>query len=228
VFFAHDVRARRQLEQQLVTAVDHEQERIGADLHDALGQQLTGIACLLRVLRDRLRERDPEAAERAAQVEVLVNGALDQARGLSRGLSPVRLEAATLGQALEDLVTQLRLWHGIEVRLEVQPGMTSIEEEHAVHLFRIAHEALGNAARHSEAATVRVQLDWRRRRLTVEDDGIGFSTTAGTAGGNLGLRLMAHRAALIGGTLNIEASPGRGTRVCCTWAVEDADPISDL
>lgn len=217
LLFARDIGARRQLEQQLVRAVDHEQERLGADLHDGLGQQLTGIACMARALRERIQRVDATAAARAVQVERLAKAALEQARGLSRGLSPVRMVPAALPRALEDLGAQMRGWHGIDVRIEATPGEPGVGEAEAMHLFRIAHEALGNAARHAAARRVRVGLDWGRRELAIEDDGIGFSTTQATGGANLGLRLMEHRAALLGGALTVESTPGGGTRVCCRW-----------
>ncbi|HEY0947771.1 MAG TPA: PAS domain-containing protein [Opitutaceae bacterium] len=217
VFFGRDVSERKRLEKQLLNAADAEQRRIGADLHDGLGQQLTGIACLVTALRDKIRKVDSTLADRAGNVAHLVNQAIQQTRALARGLAPVQLGANGLQAALDDLIFQVQTLHGAQGRLEVEPGPSVPSHDAAVHLYRIAHEAIANAIRHGQARNVTVRLDLRRRSLTIEDDGSGFQPTPEGDVHSLGLRLMVYRAATIGGTLSIDSAPGQGTRITCTW-----------
>lgn len=214
-FFGRDVTERRWLEQRLLTISDAEQQRIGADLHDGLGQQLTGMACLAAALRDRLKKAAPSEAENADLIARLASESVSQTRALARGLCPVQLEKNSLGSALEDLTYQAQLLHGIECRCRVEGPPPSCDHLTAIHLYRITQEAIHNATRHGGARNILVTLTSRGRqhRLAIKDDGKGFQTEgAGTASG-AGLRLMSYRANMIGGTFSIESAPERGTQV---------------
>lgn len=215
-FFGRDVTERRWLEQRLLTISDAEQQRIGADLHDGLGQQLTGMACLAAALRDRLKKSAPTEAENADLIARLASDSVSQTRALARGLCPVQLEKTSLGSALEDLTYQAQLLHGIECRCRVEGPPPHCEHLTAIHLYRITQEAIHNAVRHGGARKILVTLasDGHQHTLTIKDDGRGFDTGAtGTASG-AGLRLMSYRANMIGGTFSLQSSPERGTQVC--------------
>ena len=216
-FFGRDVSARRWLERRLLTVSDDEQQRIGADLHDGLGQQLTGLACLAVALRDRLKRAWPAEAEQAGMIASLANEAVAQSRALARGLCPVQLENAGLVVALEELAGQARTLHGVECRFEVKGPPPKCDHLTALHLYRITQEAIHNAVRHGKARHIRLALISRRdqHRLCITDDGGGFETSAhGRAPGG-GLRLMSYRAALIGGVFSVDSRPGAGTRITC-------------
>jgi two-component system, NarL family, sensor histidine kinase UhpB len=221
IFLGRDVSERRWLEQQLLTATDGEQQRIGADLHDGLGQQLTGLACLVAALRDRLRsEQHSHLAAQADFIVQVANNATQQSRALARGLCPVQLEGATLQSALADLVYQAQQLHGISCRFRSRGELPPLDHFTAIHLYRITQEALHNAVRHGSARNVSVLLVSRgpRHRLTIMDDGCGFDTRQKPAIASRGLRLMQYRAGMIGGILSITSWPGRGTRVQCQFA----------
>jgi signal transduction histidine kinase len=225
IFIGRDVSERRWLEQQLLTATEAEQKRIGADLHDGLGQQLTGLACLVAGLRDRLKEAD--ASELAAQADFIVevaNDATRQSRALARGLCPVQLEGASLQSALSDLVYQAEQLHSIRCQFRSRGEAPPLDHFTAIHLYRITQEALHNAVRHGNARNVSVTLVSRgpRHRLTIADDGRGFNSRAPAPIASRGLRLMKYRAGMIGGSLSIITRPGRGTRVLCQFAHESA------
>jgi signal transduction histidine kinase len=218
-FFGRDVSERRWLEQRLLTISDAEQQRIGADLHDGLGQQLTGMACLAAALRDRLKKVAPGEAENADLIARLASESVSQTRALARGLCPVQLEKGSLVSALEDLTYQAQLLHGIECRCRVEGPPPHCEHLTAIHLYRITQEAIHNATRHGGARQVLVTMNSRdnQHRLTIKDDGRGFPAEAlGTAAG-AGLRLMSYRANMIGGTFSIESSPERGTQVSVSF-----------
>jgi PAS domain S-box-containing protein len=214
-FFARDVTERRRLEQQLLSISDAEQQRIGADLHDGLGQQLTGIACLATALRDRLKKRAPEESENADLIGRLASESVAHTRALARGLCPVQLEQGSLVGALEDLTYQVQLVHGIECRFRADGVPLPCDHLTAIHLYRICQEAIHNAIRHGKAKHVLVTLVSRRpeQRLTIKDDGTGFDLHSMKNGSGAGLRLMNYRANMIGGTFSAESEPQRGTQV---------------
>ncbi len=216
-FFARDITNRRGLERSLLTISDEEQQRIGADLHDGLGQQLTGLACLAVALRDRLNRMHPQEAEQAELIAQLANDAVAQSRALARGLCPVQLENAGLLVALEELATQAQTLHGIGCRFEVKGTPPVCDHLTSLHLYRITQEAIHNAVRHGQARHVRIVLFSRRHRhrLSITDDGRGFDAAAQRTAPGSGLRLMGYRATILGGTLSIESHPGGGTTVAC-------------
>lgn len=218
-FFGRDISARRWLERWLLTISDEEQQRIGADLHDGLGQQLTGLSCLAVALRDRLGKTHPGEAAQAELISRLANEAVAQSRALARGLCPVQLENAGLLVALEELSGQAQTLHGVKCRFEVKGAPPACDHLTALHLYRITQEAIHNAVRHGQARHIRIVLFSRRNqhRLMIADDGKGFDATARGHAPGSGLRLMGYRATIIGGALSIDSRPGGGTRVNCQF-----------
>jgi len=215
MFFGRDITERRWLEQKLLTISDEEQQRIGADLHDGLGQQLTGMACLAAALRDRLKKNLSAEAETADLIARLASESVSHTRALARGLCPVQLETASLISALEDLTYQAQLLHGVECRCRREGAAPHCEHMAAMHLYRITQEAIHNAIRHGGAKRIVVTVNSKgdQHRLTVADDGCGFDPAMARRRGGAGLRLMSYRANMIGGTFSAESQPGRGTQV---------------
>lgn len=220
-FLGRDITERRWLEQRLLTAIDAEQQRIGADLHDGLGQKLTGLACLATALRDRLTGGDAQNAEQANVIAALSNDATLESRALAHGLCPVQLEqAGGLLSALTELVESTEVIHGVRCRFRAPP---QFECDHltGVQLYRISQEATNNALRHGEARNIEVALTAQggpEFRLTIADDGKGFDVTARPVRKG-GLRLMEYRANMIGGAFLIDSQPGLGTRVMCDFSI---------
>lgn len=223
-FFGRDLTERRRLERELLSASDTEQQRIGADLHDGLGQQLTGLACMAAALRDRLRAKLPTETATADMVARLANEATEQSRALARGLSPVTLEEHGLATALEDLSYQAQRLHNIECRFTLRGPSPEMDHIGAIHLYRIVQESIHNAVRHGCALRVRVGLITRgnRHRLVVLDDGQGFDSRARTESTGRGLRLMHYRANMLGGVLTVRSVLGLGARVVCDWPISNS------
>jgi signal transduction histidine kinase/CheY-like chemotaxis protein len=219
VGFSIDITERRWLERKLLLISDEEQLRIGADLHDGLGQHLTGIACLSAALRERLKAQNLPETTQADDIARLVNEATVQTRALARGLCPVQLDQCGLQAALEHLAYQVELLHGIECQFQSAEENFDIDHDSALHLYRITQEALNNAVRHGHANRVEVTLDScpRGRRLVIDDHGEGFDMQQKNKGAGVGLRLMQYRATMIGGNLTIESQPQEGTRVECIF-----------
>jgi two-component system, LuxR family, sensor kinase FixL len=224
-----DVTDRSQMEKELLEISHREQSRIGQDLHDGLGQHLTGITFLSRALEKKLAARGlPEAAE-ASEVSRLIMQALSQTRSLARGLFPVELEGRGLLAAFRELVATVERLFGISCVLECDETLDITDQTVGTHLFRLAQEALSNAARHGKAKHIVVEIrrNGSKISLTIRDDGAGFPVERGPSSG-LGLRIMHYRAQRVGGSLDVSSRVGGGTVVTCTFsAPSPALPVAD-
>lgn len=210
-----EMHARQRLECELLAISEREQRRIGHELHDSICQHLTGTALAGQVLTARL---EGNLASDAARVVGLVEEGIDLTRRLARGLVPVELESAGLMSALEEFARTTQSRTGVNCRFQCDVPVPAPDSNEAIHLFRIAQEATGNAIRHGNAQHVLIKLEDAEGgiELSIEDDGSGLPRGA-DEGPGMGLRIMAHRAAMIGGTLKAAAREGGGTRVTCTW-----------
>ena len=212
---AIDVSERKSLERELTEIAGRERDRIGRDLHDGLGQGLTGISLLLHAFAKRERAVRPENADEVERIAGLVSEAIADVRLLAQGLSPVAIVGGDLALALRSLTRSAAARSGIRIGLTAQPGAAfGLSEDSANQLYRIAQEAVTNAIRHSAATRIRIALSARDGgvRLTVSDNGRGFTPRAPTAAG-LGLRIMAYRARAIGGQMSFAAPRPSGTRL---------------
>ena len=214
---ARDITEQRRLERAVLEAADSEQRRLGHDLHDGLGQDLTGISMLASALASSERKAGRPAAERAAQLEELTRRAIATCRAVARGLSPLGYTGGDLVEALEEMVQLQCEAYGTNVRFDViRASPLRVATDTADHLYRIAQEAITNARRHSEAALIQVTLDIGPDsvRLEVLDNGTGLPSAPATASG-MGLRIMRYRAGLIGAQLAIGPGDHGGTLVAC-------------
>ncbi|WP_420456897.1 PAS domain S-box protein [Rubrivirga sp.] len=221
-----DVTEQRRLEREILEVAAREQERMARDLHDGLGQVLTGAAFRLQALHNRLEQADdPELAADALRSRELVEDALGQARAIARGLFPINTEPDGLAEALARLATDAELAFGIVCSFDGPPVVVS-SREHAAHLYRIAQEAMANAARHGRAGTVEIALaqDGGLATLTVCDDGVGIPDAALAGGEGLGLRTMRYRADRVGGEFEVRPKEGGGTVVAVTFPAAADEP----
>ena len=185
----------RELERNILEISDREQARIGQDLHDGLCQQLVSAAFSTNMLREKL-DQDFEAGTRdAARIADMIDEAIDQARNLARGLYPVRLETEGLEMALRELASTLDRRFQSVCTVECPDPLPPCRAAVGIHLYRIAQEALVNAAKHARAERIVVSLAKRgdRVRLSVEDNGVGISRGLPNPGA-MGLRIMEYRA----------------------------------
>jgi PAS domain S-box-containing protein len=213
-----DVTERRNLEHEIQEISEREQRRLGQDLHDGLGQSMTGIAFLAKVLQQKLQAREVEEAEAAGNIASLINEALSQTRRLSRGLCPVVLDNNDIEAALEQLAENLRTMFSIACELHFDPEVNIAENATAIHLYRIAQEAATNAVKHGNAKNVFLSLGINGPRviLKIKDDGKGFPPTPKGKGKGMGLRVMQHRARMIGATISIHQPKEGGITVICS------------
>ncbi len=216
-----DLSERRRLEREVVEAATAEQERIGREIHDGIGQKLSALGMLSASLQRRLeREQHTQAAQAADRLVQELQAASAEARLLARGLSPIRLDHGSLLIALHELAASVGASSGVHCELSVRGSLVGLDEALATHLYRIAQEALNNAAKHARAGHVEMVLQAQPRQvcLSVRDDGSGLAASRQEG---LGLSIMRHRAALMGGWLEVESVPGVGTTVRCCCAIDD-------
>ncbi len=225
ILVCRDVTERRTLENEIIDAASQEQEKLGYDLHDGIGQQLTGISLLLQGLAKQSRSTTPVVAQELERIGALVASTIEETRALATGMSPVAVERAGLGGALTTLGANAQTLYALRVSVRLSPmagiGMTAAS---ATHLYRIAQEALRNAARHGRARHATIILAQRggTLQLTISDDGVGLEDVVMEAGG-LGLRSMRYRAERLGGTIEFASARPHGTRIqvsCPVSAIE--------
>lgn len=228
--FIHEADLIGVVESQIQQAVQAERLRIGADLHDELGQLLTGITCLSTALIARLRGRDDLAAEDATQIADVARHALAQVRSVAHGLVSVRHTRGGLVGALEGLQTQIRHLHKADLRLDLPAGRDHLDDETTAHLFRIVQEAVANAIRHGGATSIEVSLQRRGtgHRLAIVDNGRGFERDTSGESNGAGLNLMSYRAARIGGTLLVSSDLMTGTRLEISFTSVETCPHENV
>ena len=225
-WFVRDITARKQLEREILAISERERQGLARELHDGLGQHLSGAAYLADSLREQLTQRRlPEvfAAERLTKV---TEEAIQLTRDLARGLLPVPAEPAGLLTALGELAARLRSVLQIRCRFLSRTAVVIEDETMATHLYRIAQEAVHNAVRHGKATKIHLSLNLRGRclRLVVRDNGVGIHATAPRAGG-MGLSIMRYRAGLIHGSLNVQPRASGGTEVVCAIDLRNTQSI---
>jgi len=213
--FRQRLEERKRLEREILRVSESERWQIGRDLHDSLGQQLTGIAFLAKALEQKLAMKGLPEASHAARIIKEVNEAATLTRRLSRGLCPVELEARGLMAALEKLATDAERVFGISCVFECDQTILIHDPAVPMHLYRIAQEALNNAVKHGRAkhVVIRFNSSGDRGTLTVRDDGVGMPKVL-DKGKGLGLEIMRYRADMIDGFLEIRRPAGGGTLIC--------------
>src|SRR6266550_2095369 len=208
-----EIEQRRRLEVELLTAVESERQRIGQDLHDDLCQRLGAIALLIGSLAKEVSALDDKLGGKLGKIPSLVTETIRSCRNLARGLHPVTLASAGLPAALAELAARVPAnvkfeWPRSE-RIDFEPML-------ALHLYRIAEEAVANAVKHARAKSITIGLAIVAEQpiLEIKDNGKGIGQKLKTEG--MGLRNMQYRANVIGGDLTVEARKGGGTCVRCT------------
>ncbi|MFP4444534.1 MAG: PAS domain S-box protein, partial [Spirochaetia bacterium] len=209
-----NITERKQLERRILEISEEERRRLGRDLHDSLGQHLAGTLFQSRFLHSALEESGKDnLAEQAGRVEKLLEEAVTQCRDIAKGFFPTALESEGLPGLLEELSHFTEQVYGIPVEADIHTPV-NLENGMSIQLFRIAQEAVTNAARHGKPD--RIILEFRKKRgeyiLKIQDNGAGLHREE-TSG--LGLKIMQYRAGVISGLLEIHSPPGGGTAVIC-------------
>lgn len=206
---------RQQLERELLEISEREKRRIGEDLHDMVCQELTATALFLKSSATKVGKENPSAAKTLEESAQTVNRNVVVARELARGLQAVELSASGLKNALRDLAAQACENNGIKCHFKAARGVRVPDDTSALHLYRIAQEAVTNAVKHSEAKNVLITLDRNPTHtcISVQDDGKGLVVRR--RGKGLGLHMMRYRANALGGELKIQRRRTGGTEITC-------------
>lgn len=211
---------RRQLEEDLVSVSEHQQRRIGQDLHDGLCQHLAAISLAARALAQDLQEQDSTAAQDAELIQQAIGEAVTEARGLASGIFPVYVDQHGLAVALAEMGKSTARLTGAGITVEESGDVRISRPEVAMHLYRIAQEAVANAVRHGGARNIGISLKGGPGSivLTISDDGRGFPLDLPQSRG-MGLRTMRYRAGMIGARLEFSPPGHQGAAICCELPV---------
>lgn len=226
-----DCSERKELQKHILDIAAEEQRRIGLELHDGVGQELTGLSLVAGTLCSLLsRLPGADQQDRLLSIAELLNRKLSglnrQIHQLSHGIMPVQIDVESLRSALEELAATTNASEGIDCRFLCTTPVIAADNTTATHLYRIAQEAISNAVRHSQAQEILISLRQNESQIVLEvcDNGVGINvpgeelTPSGKLRG-MGLRTMRYRAGLIGGSLQVERRAEGGTRIRCTSLV---------
>jgi two-component system, LuxR family, sensor kinase FixL len=211
-----DITEQKNMQKQILEASDSERRKIGHELHDELGQLLTGIAFKSKSLEQYLKSRSLPEVKDAERLTLLVNQTINQIRRISKGLVPMDLEMGGLQTALKEMSANAIQTCGASCRLYINCRTDNLKHTIATQLYYIAQEAITNVIKHSRAKNIEISLtrDKEGIVLSVKDDGIGVIDRARLKDG-IGMQIMKYRARLIDATLDIYQNPDSGTIVIC-------------
>lgn len=215
-----EMRQQVQLENALVKSAEELQQSIGNELHDNLGQILSGISLLCRALQQQLNADNSRYSELAESIVQHSNAAINECRSLSSGLSPVNLEADDFLSALIGLAKRTEKLFDIDVEIEFDPQINIHDQATALHLYRIIQEATSNAIRHGKARRILIALSMKSGKLvlSVKDNGSALRSTAAETGAHsgMGLKIMRYRAQQIGAEMELIHLPEGGIEILIT------------
>ena len=214
-----EITERKRLEKMLLEFREHERRRIGHELHDNLGQQLTAISFMSQGLENILRKKSIPEVEDAARITNLIEMSKKQVKSLSLALSPMLgKDEYSLITAMVDLAFNSERLFGIPCVVSCDKPVPIYNESSLIHLYRIAQEAITNAARHAKPGRIEIHLNREHDKitLTIKDDGTGFAVPGRV--NSMGLEIMRYRAGIINASLDIRPDTGKGTIVTCVYS----------
>jgi PAS domain S-box-containing protein len=217
-----DITNRKELEQEILEISNREQRSMGSDLHDGLGQELTGLSLMMKGLQVQMERERSAYLEQVVKMSELITNTIQTTRLMARGLAPVNLERGGLREALRLLMVRCSSMYHMQCTLEdQQANLPDLDEGQATHLYRIAQEATTNAARHAQATAVTIELRTTARRLylSITDNGIGLKNGLSKGQPGMGLKIMEYRARTIGGSISFETLQ-KGTRIALSCSLQ--------
>ena len=211
------IQERERLKDQLIEVSEREQRRIGHDLHDGLCQQLMGTALVCSTVADELKAKSLlDFSHSVKRVAELIRESVVEARRLSHGLNPVKLQSNGLMSALQELASYTTRLLSVPCRFDCPQPVLVEDSTVATHMFRIAQESVTNAVRHAKPRRIVIGLYYERDALvlSIRDDGLGLPKFQQSTDG-MGMQVMQHRASMIGAKFTATRGRRRGTAVCC-------------
>ncbi len=212
-----EIERRKLLEKELLSIVEHERQRIGQELHDSIGQQLTGIAFMMEVLGEKLATKSlVEEMTYAEKIKSRLGQAAEQTRNLAKGLHVIDLDRDGLALAIQELASNTEELFDVSCTLKCDNAVSINDVSVATNLYRIAQEAITNAIKHGHAKNIMIGLVAERSclRLTIENDGVDFPAGSSCEDG-MGLRIMRYRAEVMNSLMEVRKGDNGGTIVTC-------------
>jgi PAS domain S-box-containing protein len=221
-----DITDRKRLEKEILEISERERQRLGQDLHDSLCQNLIGLKYKAALLQRKLQEKVLTDESDAKGFVKLLDQAIMEAHHLAQGLYPVKVEADGLMCALEELASNTASVFNTSCRCCFPNPVLIHDSTAAIHLYRIAQEAVSNAIKHGQARNILIFLRSQPSQivLTITDNGLGLPCQTQRKNG-MGLNIMKYRAQMIGGSVDIHRRARVGTRVRCFLPVRRQDPL---
>jgi signal transduction histidine kinase len=224
---SNEITARKKVEKAIIEVEERERRRIGHDLHDDLGQRLTGISFKTQGLENRLRKKFIPEAEDASRITSLIDTAKEQVKYLSRGLAPmVEKNDGNLILVLKELVSNIKNIYKIPCVLKCDKTISVTDKTLLRQLYRIAQEAANNAVKHAKPDSIEICLtkDHDEITMTIKDDGSGIALPVRNNG--MGLEIMKYRAGMINASLIIRQDILKGTIVTCIFSEKRENSIN--
>ncbi|MFQ6609041.1 MAG: PAS domain-containing protein [Fidelibacterota bacterium] len=209
----------RALSSEVIRAQEAERKRISREIHDSMGQALTAISLDLEIVRQQSPFPESETRKRITNCISLIHETMEDIHRFSHELHPAVLDKLGLLPAVRSHIRGFTDITGIEVEVNGVPEIEKVDNEIKTVLYRVIQEGLNNVAKHSQAQSVVVDIGRQRDAiyLSIEDNGRGFnleSLAKGRSGKiGIGLQGMKERVKLVGGDLNVESKPGKGTKL---------------
>lgn len=210
-----DLSTQQKLQREILAIPAREQQRIGEELHDGLGQQLTGLSLLAQSLLNKATKPEYELA---SQIASGLHEALTQVKALSRGMMPIQIYADGFMLSLKEITENIEQQSNIPIKLQIEDAVLLVDDATATHLYRIVQESLNNAVKHADASQIEVSLKSEQDHgiLEIVDNGVGIPLNLEDSTG-LGLNIMKHRCGLFDGEISINPGGDRGTKVTCRF-----------
>jgi signal transduction histidine kinase len=217
---------RKRLENELLEIAENERRSIGFDLHDDLGQRLTGLSMMTKGLEQRLSSEQHPATEEACKIRALIHELIHHTHNLAYQFSSLDVRGDDLSSLMEGLAGNVKKMFDIPCGLGVKGTIPGLPQDTTIQLYKIAQEAVSNAIKHGKASRVSIDLlkDGDRLVLAVRNDGVPFSQTA-TTKNRMGLRIMNYRANTIGALLEIKPADKGGTIVTCALPIRNGSKL---
>lgn len=207
-----DITELRELQRDILRYADDERRQLASELHDGLAQDLAGVSYLMRSIEQTLEHEPSSQLDQLRQLRDVIEKTIDKARGLARGFSPIEMSQGGLAVALYRLRLDVATIYQVDMSVEFNSSI-QLNETSSVGVYAIIHEAVLNAAKHANCNNIEVVLEACNGEIDVSivDDGSGIADGQNHLG--MGIRLMQHRAAVLGSALLMESRAEGGTRV---------------
>ena len=215
------IEERKRLENELLEIAENERRRIGFDLHDDLGQKLTGLSLMVKGLEQRLLTTQHVASQDAGKIHALITELIHHTHNLAHQFSSLDSRGDDLPSVLRDLAANVKRMFDIPCALSVKGTVPELPAHTSMQLYKIAQEAVSNAVKHGKATQVNIGIHQNEGQLvlSIKNDGLPFSVPAASKN-RMGLRIMNYRANTIGATLEIKPVDKKGTVVTCCLPVQ--------